>query len=61
MSTGGSYVGGKKSLKIGQLGLKKTDPNPNNPANWSNEKVSTHMGMLKPSTPGKSNMKCKHL
>ena len=48
-------------LKIGQIGLKKTDPNPNNPANWSNEKVSTHMGMLKPSTPGKSNMKCKHL
>lgn len=27
-------------LKIGQIGVKKTDPNPDNPANWSNETVS---------------------
>ena len=26
-------------LKIGQIGVKKTDPNPDNPANWSNERV----------------------
>ena len=27
-------------LKIGQIGVKKLDPNPDNPANWSNETVS---------------------